>query len=139
MIRQLRPKLRQSARRVELVEAGGEQLPFPDSSFDTVALTLMLCTAPEPAAVLREVSRVLKPGGRFLFLEHVRSEDPKLARWQDRLHGPWCFFGDGCHCNRDTPGELERSALQVEQLERGKLPKAPPIVRPLVRGAARAP
>jgi ubiquinone/menaquinone biosynthesis C-methylase UbiE len=139
MVRQLRPKLEQATRRVELVEAGGERLPFPDSSFDTVALTLVLCTAPDPAAVLREVSRVLRPGGRFLFLEHVRSEDPKLARWQDRLHGPWYFFGDGCHCNRDTQGELERSALQVERLERGKLPKAPPIVRPLVRGAARAP
>jgi SAM-dependent methyltransferase len=139
MTARLRQKLQRSNRHVELVEAGGERLPFPDQSFDTVALTLVLCTAPDPAGVLREVSRVLKPGGTFLFLEHVRSEDPKLARWQDRLHGPWYLFGDGCHCNRDTPAELERSPLRVERLERGSLPKAVPLVEPVVLGTARAP
>jgi ubiquinone/menaquinone biosynthesis C-methylase UbiE len=139
MAAQLRRKLRRSGRELQLVEAPGERLPFDDDSFDTVALTLVLCTAPDPGAVLREASRVLKPGGRFLFLEHVRAEDPKLARWQDRFHGPWYLFGDGCHCNRDTPTEIERSPLQLEHLERGAIPKAVPIVRPMVTGAARSP
>src|SRR4051812_33151664 len=139
MTARLRQKLQRSTRDVELVEAGGERLPFPDESFDTVALTVVLCTAPAPGGVLREVSPVVKPGGTFLFREHVRSEAPKLARWQDRLRGPWYLFGDGCHCNRDTPAELERSPLRVERLEHGSLPKAVPLVEPMVLGAARAP
>ena len=94
-----------------MIEAPAESLPFEDDSFDTVALTLVLCTVPDPPAALREIARVLKPGGRFLFLEHVRADEPKLARWQDRLHGPWYLFGDGCHCNRDTLATIEGSPL----------------------------
>ena len=120
-------------------QADAERLPFPDASFDTVALTLVLCTVPDPDAALRETARVLKPGGRFLFLEHVRSEDAKLARWQDRLHGPWYAFGHGCNCNRDTAAAIERSPLRVERLERGAIPKMPPLVKPLLQGSALAP
>jgi ubiquinone/menaquinone biosynthesis C-methylase UbiE len=134
----LRRKLAASGRDAEVVAAPGERLPFPDGSFDTVVLTLVLCTVPDPEATLREIARVLKPGGRFLFLEHVRAEEPGLARWQDRLHGPWYLFGDGCHCNRDTLGTIEASPLEVERSERGKMPKAVPLVRPMVRGSARA-
>jgi ubiquinone/menaquinone biosynthesis C-methylase UbiE len=138
MARQLRKKVNESGRDVEVVEAPGEALPFEDASFDTVALTLVLCTAPDPAAVLREVARLLAPGGRFLFMEHVRAEEPGLANWQDRLHGPWYVFADGCHCNREALREIEGSPLQLERSERGELPKAVPLVRPMVRGAARA-
>jgi ubiquinone/menaquinone biosynthesis C-methylase UbiE len=130
-------KLRSKHPQAEVVDAPAERLPFEDDSFDTVVLTLVLCTVPDPPAALREIARVLKPGGRFLFLEHVRAEDPGLARWQDRLHGPWYLFGDGCHCNRDTLATLEASPLTIERAERGRLPKAAPIVRPLLRGAAR--
>ena len=137
MAKRLRARVAGSGRRAEVVEAPGERLPFDDASFDTVALTLVLCTAPDPAAVLSEVRRVLRPGGRFLFLEHVRSEDPKVARWQDRLHGAWFAFGNGCNCNRATLATIEGSPLAVEHVEHGEMPKAPPIVRPLIRGAAR--
>ena len=82
------------------------------------------------------MKRVLKPGGRLLFLEHVRSEDPGLARWQDRLEKPWRFLGDGCHCNRDTVATIEASPFELERVEHDRLPKAPPLVRPLVRGSA---
>jgi hypothetical protein len=82
---------------------------------------------------------VLKPGGRFLFLEHVRSDDPRLAGWQDRLHGAWLVFGNGCHCNRPTHETLERSPLEVERLERGSVPKMPPLVKPYASGRAVAP
>ena len=75
----------------------------------------------------------------MLFLEHVRSEDPKLARWQDRLHGPWHFLGVGCNCNRDTAESIRNSPLEIEDLDEGEVPKAPPIVRPLIRGTARLP
>ncbi len=138
MAAQLRKRVANWARSGEVVETPGERLPFEDSSFDTVAMTLVLCTAPDPVAVLREAQRVLRPGGRLLFLEHVRADDPKLARWQDRLHGPWYAFGYGCNCNRATLATIEASPLEVEQVEHGEMPKAPPIVRPMIWGVARA-
>jgi ubiquinone/menaquinone biosynthesis C-methylase UbiE len=138
MVRQLRAKLAESGRAASVVEAPAERLPFPDDSFDTVVSTLVLCTVPDPAAALAEAARVLEPGGRLLFVEHVRAEDPGAARWQDRLERPWHFVGDGCHCNRDTLATIAASPLDVVEVERDLLPKAPPIVRPLLRGVATA-
>ena len=136
MAKQLGPKLAASGRRATVIEDSAERLPFEDASFDTVTATLVLCTIPDPEAALREAARVLKPGGRLLFIEHVRSPDPSLARWQDRLEKPWRFLGDGCHCNRDTVAAIEASPLILGDVERGELPKSPPIVRPLARGSA---
>lgn len=136
MTSRLREKLARSGRDAEVVEAPAERLPFGDDSFDAVVVTLVLCTVPDPAAALAEVRRVLRPGGRLLFLEHVRSPDPSLARWQDRLERPWRFFGDGCHCNRDTVAAIGAAGFELDEVERGSLPKAPPIVRPLARGTA---
>jgi ubiquinone/menaquinone biosynthesis C-methylase UbiE len=136
MAKQLRPKLAQAGVSAELTEASAERLPFEDSSFDTAVFTLVLCTVPDPRAALAEAARILKPGGKLLFVEHVRAEDPGLARWQDRLEKPWRFVGDGCHCNRDTVATIEASPLSLEQVERGRLPKAPPLVRPLAWGSA---
>jgi len=119
-----------------LVEAPAESLPFADDTFDTAVATLVLCTIPDPVAAIAELARVLKPGGRLLFIEHVRSDDPDRARWQDRLEKPWRFMADGCHCNRDTEATLRASAFEVETVEHGKMPKAMPIVRPLIRGTA---
>jgi ubiquinone/menaquinone biosynthesis C-methylase UbiE len=120
----------------QLVAAPAEALPFADDTFDTAVATLVLCTIPDPVAAIDEVSRVLRPGGQLLFIEHVRAEDASSARWQDRLEKPWRFLADGCHCNRDTEASLRASAFQVDQLEEGKLPKAISIVRPLIRGSA---
>jgi ubiquinone/menaquinone biosynthesis C-methylase UbiE len=119
-----------------LVEAPAEAVPFADDSFDTAVATLVLCTIPDPVAAIAELARVLKPGGRLLFIEHVRSDDPERARWQDRLEKPWRFMADGCHCNRDTEANLRASAFEVEAVDHGKMPKAMPIVRPLIRGTA---
>jgi ubiquinone/menaquinone biosynthesis C-methylase UbiE len=134
---QLERKLTASGLRPEVVGAGAESLPFPDASFDTVVATLVLCTIPAPRRALEQISRVLKPDGRLLFLEHVRSEDAGAARWQDRLERPWGWFGRGCHPNRDTVAMINESALEIGELERDRMPKAPPIVRPLVIGEAR--
>jgi ubiquinone/menaquinone biosynthesis C-methylase UbiE len=139
MAKRLRQKLAESGRQAEPIEASAESLPFEDSSFDTAVFTLVLCTVPNPEVALAEAARVLKPGGRLLFVEHVRANSPGLARWQDRLEKPWRFIGDGCHCNRDTVANIEASPLTVDRVERGKLPKAPPLVRPLIRGSASLP
>jgi ubiquinone/menaquinone biosynthesis C-methylase UbiE len=136
MLRKLRPKAEEAGVDAEIVAAGAEDVPFEDSSFDSAVFTLVLCTVPDPVAALAEAARVLRPGGRLLFVEHVRSEDRGLARWQDRLERPWRFFGDGCHCNRDTVATIEASPFTVENIDEAELPKSPPIVRPLVRGSA---
>jgi ubiquinone/menaquinone biosynthesis C-methylase UbiE len=139
MARRLRRRAASAARRSEVVEAPAERLPFPDDSFDTAVFTLVLCTVPDPEAAVSEAGRVLRPGGRLLFLEHVRSESQRTARWQDRLERPWRFIGAGCHCNRDTGATIGQAGLEIESLEQGELPKSPPIVRPLIRGVATAP
>jgi SAM-dependent methyltransferase len=136
MLKKLRAKLEGSGEGVTAIEAPAESLPFADSSVDTVVFTLVLCTVPDPSAALIEASRVLRPGGKLLFVEHVRSRQSDLARWQDRLEKPWRFLADGCHCNRETVGLIEASPFELGTVERGELPKAPPLVRPLVRGSA---
>jgi ubiquinone/menaquinone biosynthesis C-methylase UbiE len=122
-----------------VVEATAESLPFDDGSFDVVVATLVLCTVENPQRAAAEVRRVLVEGGRLLYLEHVRSSRPGLARWQDRLERPWGFFAGGCHPNRPTDQLLADAGFWIDSLERTKLPKAPPIVRPLIRGVARRP
>ncbi len=139
MTRRLRSRLAESSRTASVAEAPAERLPFEDASFDTAVVTLVLCTVPDPRAAIAEVARVLKPGGQLLFIEHVRSQDPGLACWQDRFERPWRFLGDGCHCNRDTVATIAASSLELSDVRRDKLPKAPPIVRPLVQGRASLP
>jgi ubiquinone/menaquinone biosynthesis C-methylase UbiE len=137
MVKQLRKRVNDLGSAAQVVEAPGEQLPFEDESFDTVVVTLVLCTVPDQKGTLREIKRVLKPDGQFLFLEHVRSPEPGLAKWQDRLEKPWRFLGDGCHCNRDTELALKAAGFQLGDIEHPELPKAPPIVRPMAKGNAR--
>jgi ubiquinone/menaquinone biosynthesis C-methylase UbiE len=120
----------------QLVAAPAEALPFADDTFDTAVATLVLCTIPDPVAAIDELARVLRPGGRLLFIEHVRAEEASSARWQDRLEKPWRFVADGCHCNRDTEANLRASSFKVEGIDHTKMPKAAPIVRPLIRGTA---
>jgi ubiquinone/menaquinone biosynthesis C-methylase UbiE len=136
MARRLRSRVADAGRPVEVVEAPAERLPLEDARFDTAVVTLVLCTVKEPAQALAEIARVLKPGGRLLFIEHVRADASGLERWQDRLERPWGWIAGGCHPNRDTVGSLDASALRVESVERGEMPKAPPLVKPLVAGVA---
>jgi ubiquinone/menaquinone biosynthesis C-methylase UbiE len=139
MAKRLRRKAGASGLNVSVVHAPAEELPFEDDSFDTAVATLVLCTVEDPARSLRELARVLRPGGRLIFIEHVRAQEAGLAKWQDRLHPLWVRFGHGCHCNRPTLETIEASPLRVETHRRGRIPKAPPIVRPLLTGVAVAP
>jgi SAM-dependent methyltransferase len=125
------------AKGVDVVAAGAEELPFADDSFDTVVSTLVLCSVPDVPAALRDIRRVLVPGGKLLFLEHVRA-DPgtKLGRWQDRLHGPWHAVAGGCHCNRDTLSSLAAAGFSLEDVRHEAWRFMPAIVRPVVIGSA---
>jgi ubiquinone/menaquinone biosynthesis C-methylase UbiE len=122
---------------VELMQAGAESLPFADGSFDTIVATYILCTTPEPAQVLGEIHRLLKPGGRYLFLEHVHAgEVTLLGRFQDLVELPHRYIAAGCHPNRRTAQLLQESDLDVLTLTRGRQPRAPMTVRPTIIGAA---
>lgn len=136
MARRLKRKLHASSLPARVVGAPAEHLPFPDASFDFAVSTLVLCTVTDPDRALSELHRVLRPGGQLLFLEHVRADSPRLAQWQDRLHPLWVRFGHGCHCNRPTLESIRRAGFQVSRVHHGAIPKAPPIVRPLVTGSA---
>jgi ubiquinone/menaquinone biosynthesis C-methylase UbiE len=139
MAKRLEQKVADSRRDAAVVHAPAEKLPFPDDSFDTAVCTLVLCTVKDPERALAEIARVLKPGGKLFFIEHVRSDDPKLAKWQDRVAPVWRRIGHGCNCNRPTPHLIRASPLESVELEEDELPKAPPIVRPLSIGSATAP
>jgi ubiquinone/menaquinone biosynthesis C-methylase UbiE len=137
MARRLRRRAARSGHAVEIVNATVGHLPLPDASFDTAVVTFALCSVPDEQAALGEIARVLAPGGRLLFLEHVRSADPGIAARQDKMPFPYPLVG--CHPNRDTLGEIEASPLAVESVRHGELPKAPAIERPMIVGAARRP
>jgi ubiquinone/menaquinone biosynthesis C-methylase UbiE len=129
------PKLEDARVPVEVSAAGAEALPFPDGSFDTVVSTLVLCTVPDQAAALDEVRRVLRPGGRLLFIEHVRAAGP-MARWQDRLEPLWRrLFGD-CHPNRDTIAAIEEAGFEIETFESFYPPDPLSRLTPHVQGSA---
>jgi ubiquinone/menaquinone biosynthesis C-methylase UbiE len=124
--------------RWELVQTGAEQLPFPDASFDTVTGGYVHCTIPHPEQAIAEIARVLKPGGRYLFIEHVRG-GPLLGRVQDVIEPLHVYVAAGCHPNRHTEQLLRSSELVVEQVEHASLPRSSPSVRPVILGTARKP
>ncbi len=135
MRRRLQRKLAASGLHASTLDASAESIPLPDDSLDTVVSTLVLCTVDFPDRALAEISRVLRPGGQLLFIEHVRSGSPRLARWQDRLEAPWRRFGAGCRCNRDTLATIGATGFAHTE-EEIRWPGVPPIVSPLVTGRA---
>ena len=136
MAARLRRRVSGASHPVEVLQAPAEQLPFADGSFDTVVSTLVLCTVADMAASLREIGRVLAPGGQLLFVEHVRAGHGRLVRWQERLHEPWRRFACGCHCNRDTAVALRDNGFAVERVQEHRWRRMPRIVQPLLAGIA---
>ena len=135
MRRRLRRRVDTLGRPAEVIDASAEQLPFPDATFDTAVVTLVLCSVRSQETALAEIARVLKPNGRLLFIEHVRSGDPKVAKRQDRIR-PLYNLVD-CNPNRETLAAIEASALKVESVRHGEVPKAPKVERPMIVGTAR--
>jgi ubiquinone/menaquinone biosynthesis C-methylase UbiE len=138
MFKRLERRARTDAPSTRVFRAPAEDLPFEDGTFDVVVSTLVLCGVDDQPRAVREIRRVLRPGGRLLFLEHVRSTDARLARTQDRLN--WLNrLVVCCDCNRPTLDTITEAGFEFDTLEHTSLPKAPPFVRPAVMGTATTP
>lgn len=135
MRKRLESAVGRSERKALVIDAGVERLPFGDATLDTVVSTFVLCTVDAPDAALREIGRVLRPDGQLLFIEHVRSDSPTLARWQDRLARPWQRFAEGCRCNRATLELMDASGFRLDA-HPAAWRAMPSIIRPLVVGRA---
>lgn len=130
------PKLLAMARRIErpasrlvkFVEGSAEEIPLESATIDTVVTTWTLCSIPDVAHALREMHRVLKPGGRLLFVEHGRAPDPNVVWWQDQLTPIWKRIGGGCHLNRAIGSLIEGAGFQFDRFQtsymRGPKPMA---------------
>src|SRR5436190_17405256 len=132
MRERLEKRVRRSGRTATILDAVAERLPVDDGSVDTVVSTLVLCTVDGPVVVLHEIKRVLRPGGRLLFLEHVRADSAWLAAWQDRLETPWRRLAEGCRCNRATVELIQAAGFSIERTNPGTWRATPQNVRPIV-------
>jgi ubiquinone/menaquinone biosynthesis C-methylase UbiE len=139
MVRRLERNARARSPLIRVLRAPAEDLPFNDGVFDVAVSTLVLCTVNDQPRALRELRRVLRPGGTLLFLEHVRSHDPRRARSQDRANVLARIVAHGCNCNRSTLESIQQAGFTVTEIERGEIPKVPRFLRPLVAGSATAP
>lgn len=121
---------------VEILHLSAEKLPFEDGRFDCAVSTLALCTIPDALAALREVHRVLKPSGTFVFLEHGRSNDEKVAKWQDWLSPIQRLIACGCNLNRPIDVLIRQAGLRLGLLDRFRMPGIPRIAGEMYRGIA---
>lgn len=128
MLRKAAARAEEAPVPVRLVRGVAERLPFADGAFETVVLSLVMCSVPDPRAVMAEVRRVLGQGGEVRFFEHVRSPDPRVARRQDFAIPFYSRFSGGCHINRDTLGTLRYAGFRVRYRRLAYGPKHAPHV-----------
>lgn len=121
---------------VELIENSAESIPLYNRSIDTVVTTWTMCSIPDVQRALGEMRRVLKPTGRLLFVEHGRSPDPRVRRWQDRLTPVWRRFSGGCHLNRAISELIESAGFRIERIETGYM-RGPKPMTFMYDGSAR--
>lgn len=123
--------------RVDVVDGDLDGLAMPDGAFDAVVSTLVLCSVPRLDRALAEIRRVLRPGGRFVFIEHVAAEDrPRRLRWQHRVEPVWKRVSGNCHLTRRTGAAIEAAGFRIVRHQRESMRKAWPLVRPTIRGVA---
>jgi ubiquinone/menaquinone biosynthesis C-methylase UbiE len=139
MRRKLKHKIDASAlRNIEISDAPLDSLPFKAGEFDAVVCSLVLCSVPDQPAALGEIARVLKPGGRLVFLEHVAADArPDRLKWQRRIEPVWKHLMGNCHLTRRTEAAIVAAGFKFERIQRESIRKALPIVRPSIRGLAR--
>ncbi|MGH7154600.1 MAG: class I SAM-dependent methyltransferase [Acetobacteraceae bacterium] len=121
LLRMARTRAVEAAAPIQLIGASAEAMPLDSASFDSVITTWTLCTIPDVSAALKEVRRVLKPGGVLLFVEHGRAPERAVARWQDRLDPLWRRAAGGCHLNRKIDALIESSGLHIDTLTNPRL------------------
>jgi ubiquinone/menaquinone biosynthesis C-methylase UbiE len=122
-----RERIAEAGLEVDLVGMSAEAIPLPDASFDTVLITYTLCTIADPLAALREMRRVMAPGGRLLFCEHGRAPDESVRRWQERLQPLWGKLAGGCQLGRDIPALLLQAGFRLRDLNTRYLPGPRPL------------
>ena len=136
LLRMARSRAARAAFPVEFLCQPAEAIPLADGSVDTVVTTWTLCTIPDPVTALVEMRRVLRPEGRLIFVEHGRSPDPAVARWQDRLTPLWRSVAGGCHLNRPIDLLLRSGGFEALEVNRGYV-AGPRVSSYLYRGMAR--
>jgi len=137
----LRHKAEEEARGCDvplnLVDAIAEDLPFDNQSFDTVISTWTMCTIPGLEQAFEEIRRVIKPDGQLLFVEHGKSPDTGVHRWQNRINPVWKCVGGGCHLNRAIDERVEAGGFAIDGLETGYLARGPRWATWMYMGKAR--
>jgi ubiquinone/menaquinone biosynthesis C-methylase UbiE len=123
-------------RRIELLEGSAEEIPLDSRTIDTVVITWTLCSVPDVTGALREIRRILRADGRLLFIEHGRSPDGDVRRWQDRLTPLWKRVAGGCHLNRPVPELMTQAGFDIERIETGYM-KGPKAMTFMYEGRAR--
>lgn len=122
---------------ISLKDCAAESLPFPDESFDAAVSTLTLCTVKNPQQALSEIHRVLKPGGKLLFIEHVIANNrPDRLKWQRRIEPFWKILQCGCYLTRDTEKYILDAGFSLQKIHRQSMRGVPPIARPSIWGEA---
>ena len=138
MQRKLKKKADAALRNIEISDASLDSLPFKAGEFDAVVCSLVLCSVPDQRAALAEIARVLKPGGRLVFLEHVAADGrPARLKWQQRIEPVWKRLMGNCHLTRRTEAAIAAAGFEIERIQRESIRKALPIVRPSIHGIAR--
>lgn len=122
--------------RFSFVVGGAEALPFADASFDTVIACLVFCTIPDTRSAAQEAFRVLKPGGQFLFFEHVAHSRAGVRRWQQRVNPLWRKLACGCELTRDTTSTFRDAGFRFLELDSFEHPKVPALANAVIRGTA---
>lgn len=139
MRRKAQSNLAASPVSVTWLDLPGEKVPLADNSVDTVLLTFTLCTIPDWRAALQQMMRVLKPGGKLLFVEHGESPDNTTRKWQHRITPGWKRLAGGCHLNRDIGSMIREAGFEVSELKNLYIPGAPKIAGYIYKGIAHKP
>jgi ubiquinone/menaquinone biosynthesis C-methylase UbiE len=125
LLAQTRDQVATTGRNIEIHAGVGEHMPFKNAQFDTILVTFTLCSVDDPAQVMAEMKRVLRPDGRVLFLEHGAAPTPSVARWQRWIEPLWKRIGGNCHLTRPITAAYQAAGFKIVQATKAYMPKTP--------------